>query len=166
MNTPSASNNTASSPPAFDLLSGSHLVGWVRGSAVGFRGFADQNEAAAAAWVAYKALARRLAHRRGGPSAPIGAEPLSVEQVGDRKVLHASGRPFGTLIPPSVESLAGPDSFGFEIEVPQPAGELSMRSLAYRIYRTLQASGARWAMSEGPRVTTRRVTNESAQHGG
>ena len=130
-------------PLDLDLLDGSRLVGWVRGRTVGFRGFANESEAAGAAWIAYKALARRLARRQGGPAAPTGVEPLSLQEVGDRKVLHASGQPFATLITPSDESLSGPRSFGFEIEVPQPADELSMRSLAYRIYRTLRASGVR-----------------------
>ena len=130
-------------PLDFDLLDGTRVVGWVRGPTVGFRGFANENEAAGAAWIAYKALARRLAHRQSGPPAPVGVEPFSLEQVGDRKVLLASGRPFATLITPSDESLSEPRSFGFEIEVPQPADELSMRSLAYRIYRTLRASGVR-----------------------
>ena len=135
---------TQMAPPLdIHLLDGSRPVGWVRGSTVGFGGFANENEAAGAAWIAYKALARRLAHRQSGPPAPTGVEPLSLEQVGDRKVLLASDRPFATLIPPSDESPSGPRSFGFEIEVPQPADELSMRSLAYRMYRTLSASGVR-----------------------
>jgi hypothetical protein len=135
---------TQMAPPLdLDLLDGSRIVGWVRGWTVGFRGFANENEAAGAAWIAYKALARRLAHRHSGPPAPVDVEPFSLKQVGDLKVLLASGRPFATLIAPSVESLSGPGSFGFEIEVPQPADELSMRSLAYRIYRTLRASGVR-----------------------
>ena len=135
---------TQMAPPLdLDLDDGSRVVGWVRGWTVGFRGFANENEAAGAAWIAYKALARRLAYRQSGPPAPTGVEPLSVEQVGDRNVLLASGRPFATLITPSDESLGEPRSFGFEIEVPQPADELSTRSLAYRIYRTLRASGVR-----------------------
>jgi hypothetical protein len=135
---------TQMAPPLdLDLLDGSRVVGWVRGWTVGFRGFANENEAAGAAWIAYKALARRLAHRQSGPPPPTGVEPLSLQQVGDRKVLLASGRPFATLITPSDESPSGPRSFGFEIEVPPPADELSMRSLAYRIYRTLRASGVR-----------------------
>jgi hypothetical protein len=139
-------------PPAFDLLDGTQLVGWVRGWTVGFRGFANENEAAGAACVAHRTLARRLAQRHGGPAAPIDAEPLSLVQDGDRQVILASGQPIATLVAPGVDSLSGPDSFGFEIEVPQPADERSMRSLAYRTYRTLRTSGARWAMLENRRA--------------
>jgi hypothetical protein len=147
MTTQFAPNSMSLPPPApdLDLLDGSRVVGWVRGRALGFAGFANENEAAGAAWVAHRTLARRLARQDGGPAAPIAAEPLSLREDGDRKVILAGGRPIATLVPPRGESLTGTKWFGFEIEVPQPAGELSVRSLAYRIYRTLRASGVRWA---------------------
>jgi hypothetical protein len=155
-----APNSMSLPPPAqadLDLLDRNRLVGWVRGWALGFRGFASESEAAGAAWVAYRTLARRLARRHGGRPAPIDAEPLSLGQDGDGMVILASGRPIATLVLPGVDSLSAPDSFGFEIQGPLPADELSMRSLAYRIYRTLRKSGARWAMWERRRVNQRRV---------
>ncbi len=160
MNTQFAPNSMSLPPPArpdLDLLDGNRFVGWVRGWAVVFRGFANESEAAGAAWVTYRALARRLAHRHGGPPAPTGVEPLALSHAGDPVAILAGGQPIATLVRPGVESLSGPDSFGFEIQVPVPADELFMRSLAYRIYRTLRKSGARWAMWENRRATARRV---------
>jgi hypothetical protein len=160
MTTQVVPNSMSLPPPApdLDLFDGARLVGWVRASAVGFRGFANENEAAGAAWIAYRTLARRLARRHGGPMPPIDVEPLTLARDGDRAVILASGRPIATLVLLGADSPSGQDSFGFEIEVPPPAAdELSMRSLAHRIYRALRKSGARWAMWERPRVTKRRV---------
>jgi hypothetical protein len=159
MTTQFAPNSMSLPPPApdLDLLDGSRVVGWVRGRALGFAGFANENEAASAAWVAHRTLARRLARRHGGPAAPIAVEPLSLQQDGERKIILASGRPIATVVPPGGDSLTGTKGFGFETQVPQPAAELSMRSLAYRVYRTLRASGVRWARWERPRVNADRL---------
>jgi hypothetical protein len=165
MNTQFAPNSMSLPPPVrpdLDLLDGNRSVGWVRGWTVGFRGFANESEAAGAARVAHRALARRLARRHGGPPAPIGVEPLALSHAGDRVAILAGGQPIATLVRPGVESLSGPDSFGFEIQVPVPADELLMRSLAYRIYRTLRKSGARWEMWDNRRVNTRRVAPRRA----
>ena len=154
-----APNSMSLPPPATDLelFDGARLVGWVRGRAVGFRGFASESEAASAAWVAHTTLARRLARRNGGATPPVEVEPLSLLPDGERALILAGDRPIATLVPPSADSLSGPDSFGFEIQVPVPAGELFMRSLAYGVYRTLRKSGARWARWDGRRVNPRRV---------
>jgi hypothetical protein len=146
MNTQFAPNSMSLPPPArpdLDLLDGN--------------GFANESEAAGAAWVAHRALARRLARRHGGPPAPTGVEPLTLDPAGDRVAILAGGQPIATLVRPGVESLSGADSFGFEIQLPAPVDELFMRSLAYRMYRTLRKSGARWAMWDTRRVDTRRV---------
>jgi hypothetical protein len=139
--------------PRFDLLDGQRLVGWVNGRTIGFHGFADENEVGGAAWVAHRILARRLARRHGGPPAPTAAEPLSLVREGDREVILASDKPIATLVRPDVDSRASSASLAFEIEVPLPPDELTMRSIAYRIYRTLRASGVRWAMWHNRRPT-------------
>ena len=41
-----------------DLLDGDRVVGWITPATIGFTGFATETEAAHAAWVAYRALAR------------------------------------------------------------------------------------------------------------
>ncbi|MDQ3997698.1 MAG: hypothetical protein M3303_11875 [Gemmatimonadota bacterium] len=152
-------NTMSLPPPALDLelLDGARIVGWVRGRSFGFAGFANENEAAGAAWVAHRTIARRLARRQGGPAAPTAVEPLSLRQDGERTVILAGGQPIATLVRPGGESPPGTRSFGFEIQMPPPAGELSMRSLAYRIYHALRASGAPWERCEGPRVEADRL---------
>ena len=152
MTTQFAPNSMSLPPPApeLGLFDGARLVGWVNGPAIGFRGFANENEAAGAAWVAYRTLARRLARRHGGPLPPIDVEPLSLAQDGDRSVVLASGRPIATLMLPGANSPTGPDSFGFEIEVPPPVtGELAMRSLGHRMDRRLGNSGVPGARGDG-----------------
>ncbi|HEX2122315.1 MAG TPA: hypothetical protein VHL59_11790 [Thermoanaerobaculia bacterium] len=156
MTTQLTPNSTSLPPPdslELSLVDGGRIVGWVKDQAVGFLGFANETEAAHAAWVAHRRLAQRLAHRHGGPPAPVDVEPLSLRQDGDRVVILASGEPVATLVLPAADSLSGPDSFGFEIEVPPPATDaLAMRSVAHRIYHTLRGSGLPWAMWQGRRV--------------
>lgn len=138
-----------SRPPSdslqFDLLDGNRRVGWVSGATIGFRGFASETEAASGAWVAHRSVTRRLAQRRGGPAPPTDVEPVTVARGGDREVILAGDKPIATLLRPGADSRAGPESFAFEIEVPVAADELTMRSIAYRVYRTLRNSGAGWA---------------------
>src|SRR5687768_3435544 len=159
MTTQLAPNSMSLPPPTsfeLDLRDGDRVVGWISGRAVGYRGFANEAEAAGAAWVAHRTLSRRLARRHGGRGAPIDVEPLSITRDGDREAILASNRPIATLLRPGVDSRSGSDSFGFEIQVPLPSGELTMRSIAYRIYRTLRTSGVRWAMWNDPRIATGR----------
>jgi hypothetical protein len=159
MTTQLAPNSMSLPPPsslALDLLDGDRAVGWISGSAVGFRGFANETEAAHAAWVAHRTLARRLARRHGGRPAPIDIEPLSIAADAERETILASGRPIAALVRPSDKSRSGPETFGFEIQVPLTAGELAMRSKAYLMYRTLRKSGVRWAMWDRRRRVTPR----------
>ena len=135
--------------PLFDRNRG---VGWVAGTTVGFLGFANEAEAADAAWVAYRTLTQRLARRDGTRPIPIGTEPLTIRRRGDRREIVASGRVIGTLVRGNAEHPDIPSSFGFEVQVPQPADEqdaLSERSVKAKadlMYRTLRKSGIRWAM--------------------
>jgi len=168
-------------PLSLTLHDGDRTVGWVRGDTVGFRGFAHETEAAHAAWVAYRALARRLARTHGTRPPPIDIEPLTLQRRGDEESILAGGRPIATLVRPGPDSPSGADSFGFQIGVPHPADELRVRALGHLMYRTLRRSGVRWAMwrpdvspppaaefvAERPaparrRESTRRVTRELA----
>jgi hypothetical protein len=158
-----AANSMSLPPPdslAFDLLDGDRVVGWISGRAVGFRGFATEHEAAHAAWVAHRTIARQRARRHGGRPVPIDVEPLSLRQDADRAVILAGGRPVATLVRPDADSRSGPDSFGFEIEVPLAAGELPMRSIAHHVYHTLRKSGLRWAMWNARRANPLAVTEQ------
>ena len=133
-------------PSRFDLHDMERLVGWIDGSRVGFRGFADEREVASAAWLAYRTISRRLARRLRIRPIPIDTEPLALAKHGNREVILASGRPIATLLRPGSDSRSGPHAFGFTVNLPPPADELAVRSMAYWIYRTLRKSGLPWAL--------------------
>lgn len=135
-------------PLKLDLIDADRAVGWIAGQAVGFRGFANEVEAAHAAWVAYRTLSRRLARRYGTRPIPVDIEPVALQRHGEDEVILAGGRKIATLVRPGPYSPTGPDSFGFEIVIPQVADELRMRAKAYFIYRTLRKAGTRWALWE------------------
>jgi len=119
---------------------------------VGFRGFATDEEAAHAAWVAHRTLTRRLARSHGLRPVPVGTEPLAFQRDGDEVRIVASGRAVATLIVPDFSDTSESDSYGFELLVPQPADEVLVRAVALLIYRTLRKSGLRWGSSRA-RVT-------------
>lgn len=128
-----------------DLSDDGRAVGWIRGRSIGFRGFANETDAGTGAWVAYGTVARRLSRGTGGGPTPGAVEPLTFRQLDEREIILATGREIGTLIRPGAGSRSGRDAFGFEIEIPAPADELRMRSMAHLIYRTLRRSGVRWS---------------------
>jgi len=132
-------------PLALDLRHAGRPVGWVRGDAIGFRGFGSNGEATHAAWVAYRALAQRLAKAGGRRPIPVDVERLTLSRRGDGDVVMASGQPIATLLRPGPTSRSG-DSFGFEIRIPAPTYESRMRAMAYLAYRTMRKSGVRWAL--------------------
>lgn len=146
-------------PLALDLFDGDRVVGWIAGDSVGFRGFANELEAANAAWIAYRTVARRLARRRGARPVAVDTEPLALVRRGDEEMILASGREVAMLVRPGAESRSGPDSFGFEIRIPPPGHELTVRAKAQLVYRTLRKSGVRWAMWQpaSPRLTSAEV---------
>lgn len=128
---------------AMDLMDADQRVGWIAGDRVGFRGFATDEEAAHAAWVAHRTLTRRLARSHNLRPVPIGSEPLALQHDGDAVRIVASSGPFATLVTPGFDSASG-DSYGFELSVPQPSDEVLVRAMAHLIYRTLRKSGVRW----------------------
>ena len=130
--------------PTMDLVDADRKVGWINGDRVGFRGFATDEEAAHAAWVAHRTMTRRLARSHNLRPVPIGSEPLALQHDGDEEVIVASSGPVATLVRPGIESAEGHDSYGFELSIPQPANEVLVRAMAHLIYRTLRKSGVRW----------------------
>ena len=160
---PSASHDRVGLPPPLelDLIDAGRVAGRIRGDAVSFHGFADEMEAAHAAWLAHRTLARRLAHLQGTRPIPIDTEPLAIQRRGDADVIlagGAGGRPIATLLRPDADTAAGTaigaevaGSFGFELRVPATgtaatASELDVRAAAHQIYRTMRKSGLRWAL--------------------
>lgn len=133
-------------PLELDLVDAGHRIGWIAGDVVGFRGFADETEAAHAAWIAHRTLLRRLARTHGTRPVPIDIEPLTLGRTDDKEAILASDRWIGNLVRPGADSRSGVDSFGFELTLPSPTTELQARALAYLVYRTLRKSGVRWAM--------------------
>ena len=151
-------------PLDLDLIDAGRTVGWIGDNAVGFRGFADEHEAAHAAWLAYRTLARRLARRDGARPVPVGIEPLSLRRIDDREEVLASGMTIATLVRPGPESRSGPDSFGFELRVPAPITELELRSKAHLIYKALRKSGIRWALWRPDATRPKSNTATVAEH--
>jgi hypothetical protein len=133
-------------PLALELSDMGRPVGWIEGDVVGFRGFADEHEAAHAAWVAHRTLARRIARTTGGRPIPIGTERLRIARQDGAELVMAGGLPIATLVRPGATSPSGPDSFGFAIRIPSPTYEARVRGMAYLVYRTLRKSGIRWTM--------------------
>lgn len=174
MTAPLAPDRLGLPPPPLELelIDAGRVAGRIRGDAVSFRGFADETEAAHAAWVAHRTLARRLARMLGARPIPVDSEPLAIERRDGAEVIvagGAGGRPIATLLRPERDVADGADgagSFGFEIRVPgiaadAPANELQVRAAAHQMYRALRKSGLRWAMwRPAPgRPTAERVTD-------
>ena len=117
-------------PPPFemDLVDADRVVGWIHGSTIGFRGFADETEATHAAWVAHRTLARRLARTHGMRIVPVDIEPMALSRSndGETDMILASRRPIASLVRPGSDSRAT-DSFGFELTVPSPMTEFELR---------------------------------------
>ena len=133
-------------PLDLDLVDAGRTTGWIADNAIGFRGFRDETEAAHAALVAQRSLARRLARTHGARTVPVGIEPLAIQRVDGSEMILASGRPIAMLVRPGPDSRSGVDSFGFEIPMPTPVTELEARATAHLMYRTLRKSGIRWAL--------------------
>jgi len=151
MKTQSLPNHLPEPPPearhAFqlDLLDGDRHVGWLRPDVIGFTGFASATEAAHASWVAYRTLARRLAHRDRRRPLPIDTEPLRLVAEDDGYVIMSSRDRIARLVEPAVTEPTE-HGFGFELWLDHPLDEVSARARAYQIYRTLRRSGLRWSM--------------------
>lgn len=143
---PPVPSRMAVPPPRFDLLDGDAPVGWVDGRAVGFRGFGNEVETVHAAWVAYRTMTRRFARDLGRRPPPIDTEPMSLRRNGEVEHILASDRPIARLVRPGADSRSGQESFGFEMQVPVPASELTMRATADLVYRAMRRSGTRWMM--------------------
>lgn len=146
-NMPHAADHVGLPPPhAMDLFDRDRVVGWIAGHDVGFHGFADAEETMHAAWVAHRTLSQRLARSRGERPVPIDVAPLSVSRDGDGEQILASGDAIARMLRPGAAERDGLDTFAFAIRVPETEDELTVRAVAYLIYRTLRKSGVRWMM--------------------
>lgn len=143
----------AEPPPAWsvndallDLVDDDVRVGWRMPTAIGFTGFANEVEAAGAAWVAYRTLQRELARFTGARPLPIDTERLAiVDRDGDRVVVTA-GRHVARIIRPFDDQRRTESWTGFELRLDASLDELTARSVSLLVYRTLRRSGIRWSM--------------------
>src|SRR5919206_4274211 len=95
-------------PLKLDLIDAGRVAGWIVGDAVGFRGFADEVEAAHAAWLAYRTLARRLARTHGTRPIPIDTEPLAIQRGDHQEVILSSGGALPSPVRPGGGNPRGP----------------------------------------------------------
>ena len=146
MSTQVSPNHTALPPPMRHLLHRERPIGWLEGHTFGFFGFADAQDAANAAWVAYRTLSRKVAPSSGIRPAPIDLEALRIERRNGRDVITASGRPVALLVRPGDQSPSGLDWFGFSIDVPPVVHERAMPGIVRAASRALLKSGVSWSM--------------------
>lgn len=137
-------------PLSFELIDGDIVVGWVSRREIGFGGFANETDAANAAWLAHRTLARRLARRGGLRAVSIDTEPLTLEFSGENEWIVASRMPIASLLRPGPDSPSGREWFGFAIQMPTAVDEVGARATAYLLHRTLRKSGIRWALFPRP----------------
>lgn len=142
-------------PPPLDLelTDADRHIGRIRGTTIRFRGFSDDVEAAHAAWVAWRAVKRRLAKLAGERPIPIDVAPLTIVRASDAWKVMAGGEYVATLVLPSDAGDPDEGTVAFEIEAPAGTGELMMRSLARLAYRTLRKSGLRWGIMMSARAS-------------
>ena len=145
-------NRLPEPPPApregfyLDLMDGERVIGWIAPNAIGIRGFANDVEAAHAAWVAYRTLSRHIAKRDGNAMLPIEAPPLEILDRSGERLVIADNRRIARLVDPSRDVENTTPSHAFELQLEGPRDELTVRSKAHLVYRALRRSGVRWAM--------------------
>jgi len=146
MSTQAIVTRTDLPPPMRHLLHHERHIGWLTGNTIGFVGFADAQEAANAAFVAYRTVSRTVAPLLGARPIPIDVLPLAIERVNGREMILASGRPIAQLVRPETNSPSGSRWFGFAIEVSRTVGEHRMAEIMRIASRALLKSGIRWSM--------------------
>lgn len=133
-------------PPPLYLIDRGHLVGWIRGDTLGFRGFRDEREVMNAAWIVHRTVSRKLARLHASRPTPIDLEPLSIVRVGQRELIAASNGIVAELLRPGKDSPSGAEWFGFQMVVVPPVSEAMMRDVARVANHALWKSGTQWAL--------------------
>lgn len=131
----------AEPPPARSGIADRDAARWVAAGVVGFGGFASAAEAAHAAWIAHRTLARRDAQSRGAPLAD--ADPPTVARRHGRDLVIVGGHEIASLVSAGADA-AGEGraraTYGFELRLLPPADELHARAASYLIDRELRSS--------------------------
>jgi hypothetical protein len=122
----------------FRLVRDEREVGWVEDRTIGFRGFADADEARAAATTAYTALAGWIARQVRTEPVPPRRRRLAVRREGAVEWLTLGGARIGRLRPFGADDLAqvAPE-FGFEVYLPARVAHGLALSAAQVIDRAL-----------------------------
>jgi hypothetical protein len=124
--------------PEFRLFQHDREIGFVDGTRVAFQGFASRDDAALAASVAHRALARRRGqpqHSMDEPKDFVVVNQGSTQSVIPRTAVSA------TLLPPALEDSES-GGWGFEIMLlPEENVEVFAVARARVIWRALQGSG-------------------------
>ena len=133
---------TQSPPGAMALGTGGEEIGWIHDDTITVSGYRDLTTAAHAAWVAYQAIARRLARRRDGGNALPDIPEVSGLTLADAQgyqVLIGNGQQVARIrVDDSTRAEA---TFSVEVRVPQPTNPIMMNGLAYRMLRSLAGLG-------------------------
>lgn len=127
-----------------DLMDGDRRYGWIAGDRVGFVGFGDHVEAVQAAWVAHRAVMRRVAGATGPAPMSDEARTFALVRYGEDEMILANETPIAVLVRPGSDG-AG-DSYGFTMRIPGDPDDIDVRATAYRIYLALKSSGIAWRL--------------------
>ena len=136
----------------FRLLQDEQEIGYVDGTRVSFRGFATRDDAALAASVAHRALARRRGEQR--HSVDEAKDILVVDHGSTQAVIPRAGI-LGRLLPPAPED-SEVSGWGFEIELlPEERFEVFAIARARVMWRALRGTGIdRWMHQFGAHFLT------------
>jgi hypothetical protein len=132
----------AESGDGWELYVSDRKVGYIRGSSVGFIGFASEDQAARAASIAHRALARRRSS--GARSTP---EEYLFGHTEDGQFVIAQSGVLARLLPP--DSLTEGNNWGFEIAL-RPDESISVFAMARArlMWNAFRASGLARGMSQ------------------
>ena len=126
-------------------------VGYIRGEAVGFIGFASDEEAARAACIAHRALARRRSDA--AQSAP---EEYLLGDTDEGQFVVARSGVLARLLPP--DPLDEEGSWGFEIELrPDESVSVFAMARARLIWNAIRGSGSARRMTQFATVASTSV---------
>ena len=139
-------------PDVFILWSGDQKIGWTQSNRIGFTGFADEQVAEAAAWIANIALTRRW-NRNGAHLSFSDVPRLGLVRHDSGEWMWAGDRAFVQVIGPDAPAPGGEagadgaarDWWSIEIELPAYATDLAVTSAAHVIHAALRQSGLSWA---------------------
>lgn len=116
-------------------------IGWVQGSAIGFRGFESSVEARQAAGAAYDALRVWLARQRRTGLIAAARGALRARTDGAVTWLTLGDISIGRIVEPQERDPFGAGGYGFELHLPPPL-ELVRISAAQVIHSALERRAA------------------------